>query len=275
MLQLFEEYKNAGKLSEALLAGRNAFNRSPGDVEVFDAYYSYLCMLAGSLPALTDKVKFADQAEVALAFFSENAELTAALVEHISGCRARLDGIYREIDRLQREKAQAHQLETTQKNSDCLKRLFALKDRLQKAASQEELDAVLAEIAAADAALIKDAFSKEQSGIYDSLTRDHTELISARMRELEYKRNAAYNKKAAEAFERAFKEFRSDENRYKKQTQLFALAASTLFAFDAARLFNETLIYYNHVYSYIFSKLDDDGKFALTRYSIECERELG
>lgn len=34
------------------------------------------------------------------------------------------------------------------------------------------------------------------------------------------------------------------------------------------------LIFYNHVYSYIFSKLDDNGKLELTRYSIECERKL-
>ena len=52
------------------------------------------------------------------------------------------------------------------------------------------------------------------------------------------------------------------------------LVSSTLFAFDAGRLFNETLIYYNHVYSFIFGKLDDDGKLALTRYSIECERKM-
>ena len=36
----------------------------------------------------------------------------------------------------------------------------------------------------------------------------------------------------------------------------------------------ESLKVHNHVYSYIFSKLDDNGKLELTRYSIECERKL-
>ena len=178
------------------------------------------------------------------------------------------------MENSQRQKAEAQQQELAQLNSDALKKLFLLKDKLQGATSQESFDTVLTEIGAVDAEISKDAFTKEQSAIYDSLTKDHTDLISAKMRELEYKRNIVYNKKAADAFERAFKEFRGDENKYKKQTQLFALVSSTLFAFDASRLFNETLIYYNHVYSYIFSKLDDDGKLALTRYSIECERKL-
>lgn len=46
-------------------------------------------------------------------------------------------------------------------------------------------------------------------------------------------------------------------------------------SYDAGRLFNETLIFYNHVYSYIFNKLDDNGKLELTKYSIECERKQG
>lgn len=91
---------------------------------------------------------------------------------------------------------------------------------------------------------------------------------------MEHKSNIAYNKKAVESYDKAFKMFKNNEGKYKNQTQLFSLVSSTLFAYDVARLFNETLIYYNHIYSYIFGKLDDDGKLALTRFSIECERKL-
>lgn len=45
-----------------------------------------------------------------------------------------------------------------------------------------------------------------------------------------------------------------------------------LFSYDASKLFNETLIYYNHVYSFIFNKLDDNGKFRLTQISIDSEK---
>ena len=73
MLSLFEEYKNNGKITAALLVGRNLLNRHPGNKEIFSAYFSYLCMLAETLPSFADRRDFAEQANVALAFYSENA----------------------------------------------------------------------------------------------------------------------------------------------------------------------------------------------------------
>lgn len=237
-------------------------------------YFSYLCSLAETLPSIDDRSRFADQANVALAFFAENADMSQEVVEAIQSCQERINQIFNGIYESQqaqedqeREKAKLH-------NNDCIKKLYALKDDLRATTTQTEFDAVLARIAQEDSALIKDAFTPEQSNAYDDLTKSHTDVISAKMRELEFKRNTEYNKQAVEAFTKAFSSFRNNEGKYKNQTQLFSLVSTTLFAYDASRLFNETLIYYNHVYSYIFSKLDDEGKLALTRFSIECERKL-
>ena len=101
-----------------------------------------------------------------------------------------------------------------------------------------------------------------------------SDIVKA-MRQLEYKDNIDYNKKAVNAYNSAFTSFKNNESRYKDKSQLFSLVSTTLFAYDAGRLFNETLIFYNHVYSYIFNKLDDNGKLELTKYSIECERKQG
>ena len=273
-MTLFNSYKASGMISEALLVGRNVFNKYPGNKEVFEAYFSYLCSLAETLPSIDDRSRFADQANVALAFFAENADMSQEVVEAIQSCQERIDQIFSGIYESQqaqedqeREKAKLH-------NNDCIKKLYALKDDLRATTTQAEFDAVLARIAQEDSALIKDAFTPEQSNAYDDLTKSHTDVISAKMRELEFKRNTEYNKQAVEAFTKAFSSFRNNEGKYKNQTQLFSLVSTTLFAYDASRLFNETLIYYNHVYSYIFSKLDDEGKLALTRFSIECERKL-
>lgn len=277
MLELFNSYKDAGKISEALMVGRNAFNRNPDNAEIFDSYYSYLCTLAETLPSFADRSHFAEQAGVALAFYSENAILTETVVSDVITYQSRLDAICGEIANDQQAKADKEKKEIEHHNSECLEVLFTLKDKLQAVSTQkdfEDFDAILAQIGQVDAEIVKDGFTHEQSAIYDALTKDHTDLISSKMRELEYKKNVAYNKEAADSFAKAFNQFRNNESKYKNQTQLFSLVSTTLFAYDASRLFNETLIYYNHVYSYIFSKLDDDGKLALTRFSIECERKL-
>lgn len=274
MLKLFNSYKEAEKISEALMVGRNAFNRNPDNAEIFDAYYSYLCRLAETLPSFSDRSHFAEQAGVALAFYTENAILTETVVSDIMKYQSRLDTIYSELAKLRQEKADKENEEIKRHNTECLKKLYELKDKLHEVSAQTDFDSLLAQIGQIDAEIVKDSFTSEQSAAYDALTKAHTDLISAKMRELEYKENVAYNKQAAEAFAKAFNLFRSNEGKYKNQTQLFSLVSATLFSYDASRLFNETLIYYNHVYSYIFSKLDDDGKLALTRFSVECERKL-
>ena len=273
MLTLFHSYKDAGKISEALLVGRNAFNRAPGDPEIFEAYFSYLCTLAETLPSLADKSRFAEQADVALAFYTENAALTEAVVSGLMAYQSRLDEIFRDINERKQAAADAERREAERHNTECLKKLYPLKEKLRTTSARPEFDAIMAELSQIDAEICEEDFTPEQRDTYCALTKEYQDLTGAKMRELEYKENVAYNKQAAAAFEEAFNRFRGNEGKYQNQAQLFSLVSATLFAYDASRLFNETLIYYNHVYSYIFSKLDDRGKFALTRFSIECERK--
>lgn len=275
MLTLFYHYKDAGKLSDALLIGRNLCNRNPANKEMFSAYYDFICFLAETLPSFADRQNFAEQASIALAFFSENVELDESFIGEISTYQERLATIFTALGETERIQAEAAVKETQSHHSDCLKRLYQLKDTLKKSSTQKQFDETLFAIGVVDSEINKDTLNEEQSKIYDTLTKECTDLISTKMRNFESKRNIDYNKQAADSYAKAFRQFRNDESKYKNQTQLFNLASTTLFAYDSSRLFNETLIYYNHVYAYIFSKLDDDGKLAMTRYSIECERKLG
>lgn len=274
MLTLFNQYKDCGEISQALLIGRNLVNRDPSDQDAFDAYFDYLCLLAKSLPSLEDRQNYAGQASIALAFFSENAELDSTLLSKIMTYQQRLLDILEKNNESASIEAETAQMDRVATNKAHLEKLFKLKDMLYSCTTQEEFDKTLSEISAVDSKIDKDALTDEQNQVYEGLTKDHTELISSKMRELEHKKNKEYNKRAVEAYAKAFKLFRGDEAKYKVQNQLLCLVSSTLFGYDASRLFNETLIYYNHIYSYIFSKLDDDGKLALTRFSVECERKM-
>lgn len=152
---------------------------------------------------------------------------------------------------------------------------YTIKQKLENAKTHAEFDKLLQEISAVDAEIDHDNLTSEQKTHYDQLNKSCTDTISAKMRQLEYKDNIDYNKKAVNAYNSAFTSFKNNESRYKDKSQLLGLVSTTLFAYDAGRLFNETLIFYNHVYSYIFNKLDDNGKLELTKYSIECERKQG
>ncbi len=273
MLTLFRKFVDEGRITEALMIGQNMLNKAPGERESFESYFSFLCNLAERLPSLDDRVQFFDQANAVLSFFVENTELDEEMIEEIKKYQDRLEMIGMAIKAEQEKKKADEEKENRRKNDAHLKKLYGLKDILLGAETKEDFDKTLKEIRDVDLLIDKSMLNKKQNDAYDDLAKENTEIMSEKMRELEHKERVNYNKDAAEAFREAFKAFQSNENKYKDQTQLFSLASTTLFAYDAAKMFNETLIYYNHVYSYIFSKLDDDGKLALTRYSIECERK--
>lgn len=274
MNPMFNEYKGAGKIQEALLIGRNMVNKAPGDPECVGAYLDFLLMLAEKLPRMDERKGFANQANLVLSFYEENAELTETCIHDIQTYRNRLGTIVMEIAQLEQEEQEKKLQEIEASNTEQIKDLYAIKQKLENVKNRAEFDTLLQKIGAVDAQIDHDHLTAEQKTHYDQLNKSCTDTISAKMRQLEYMDNIAYNKKAVTAYNSAFTSFKDNEAQYKDKRQLFSLVSSTLFAYDAGRLFNETLIFYNHVYSYIFSKLDDNGKLELTKYSIECERKL-
>jgi len=272
MLKMFNEYLDAGKMSEALLIARNLFNKNPENRKVFSTYFDLLCLLAETLPSLTERQNYAEQANISLSFYSENVDLTDEVIAEIAACQERLDGLMEsiigELEALEEE----DRITAVKENKELLKKIEKLKSGLERVLAEDRFNEILLEISKLDAKIDKELMDDDQKRLYENITKDMTSVINKKMSELEHKKNVDYNKRAAESYSVAFKKFREDEKKYKKDTELRALVSTNLFAYDTARLFSETLIYYNHVYSYIFNKLDDDGKYALTRFSIECER---
>lgn len=204
----------------------------------------------------------------------QNADLTDDIINDIHVYHNRLGAVVTDIAQLEQEEYEKQKRAIEATNTTQIKKLYTIKQKLENAKTHAEFDKLLQEISAVDAEIDHDNLTSEQKTHYDQLNKSCTDTISAKMRQLEYKDNIDYNKKAVNAYNSAFTSFKNNESRYKDKSQLFGLVSTTLFAYDAGRLFNETLIFYNHVYSYIFSKLDDNGKLELTRYSIECERKL-
>lgn len=275
MNPMFNEYKDAGKIQEALLIGRNMVNKAPGDSKCVNAYLDFLLMLAEKLPRTDERKSFADQANLVLSFYEENADLTDDIINDIHVYHNRLGAVVTDIAQLEQEEYEKQKRAIEATNTTQIKKLYTIKQKLENAKTHAEFDKLLQEISAVDAEIDHDNLTSEQKTHYDQLNKSCTDTISAKMRQLEYKDNIDYNKKAVNAYNSAFTSFKNNESRYKDKSQLFSLVSTTLFAYDAGRLFNETLIFYNHVYSYIFNKLDDNGKLELTKYSIECERKQG
>ena len=146
MIELFNEYKNAGKMKEALLVGRNMVNKNPANLEMFRAYMDLLISLSEQLPALADKKNFVGQANVTLAFFEENADMTADIVSELSAYRDKIDPIVKKINDEEMDNNRAALKEVQTNNSKAIKALYTEKQRLGKVKTQSEFDSELMEI---------------------------------------------------------------------------------------------------------------------------------
>lgn len=271
-MELFNRLKE-NKIWDAQIVGKNMFCKHAEDPNYFSEYFDF-CIKVSTYPTeIEARSFFVREAELSLNIFAEKADITEEMLNLIQEKRKMLVDASSAInEKIEQERATIYN-NRIKTNAEALTKLATLKDKMLTIDTQKSFENVLGEIAIVDASLDKSILTKEQTATYENLTRGYSELVSKKMADLAHNEDIKYNKAAAESFKKAFILFKSDEDKYKKyDNQLYELVAKYLFSYDAKRLFSETLIYYNHVYAYIFNKLDDDGKFRFTQFSFDTPK---
>lgn len=266
MLDLFNRYLQNGKIIEALLVGQNMVTKTTNR-ECFEAYENLLFKLAKETDDFSMSLRYIRQAENALSCFAINAQMDEGLVEFLIEKQHQLDALHQSVNDGIAKKEEETLASKHQYNSDSLALIERLADRLLLLSDEAEFSKTLDQIKAIDKNIEKSCLTKDQEATYERLTKKCSDNVAAKMKEFEHSNNVQYNLQAAEAFEAAFNLYKigKDADRHDEIIQAF-------FSFDPTRLFNETLIYYNHVYSFIFSKLSDEEKFSFTKIAIRYQK---
>ena len=176
MNPMFNEYKDAGKIQEALLIGRNMVNKAPGDSECVNAYLDFLLMLAEKLPRTDERKSFADQANLVLSFYEENADLTDDIINDIHVYHNRLGAVVTDIAQLEQEEYEKQKRAIEATNTTQIKKLYTIKQKLENAKTHAEFDKLLQEISAVDAEIDHDNLTSEQKTHYDQLNKSCTSV---------------------------------------------------------------------------------------------------
>lgn len=275
-LKLFDKLVAENNIWDAHIVGKNLYNRNLANKDIFEKYFNFVVTVSGYPIEIETRKYFVSEAETALLFYSENTDINSEELSCIRKNREQLIVVSNAIKELQNKVLSEQKEKIILDNNLNLSELVILKGKLHGANTQEQFDKILIEVNNIENAINKDLFNDEQKVLYDSLTKEYSQIISTKMTELNKRECIEYNKIAIKDFKHAFDEFKDNEAKYNdSQSQLFALVSKRLFSYDVSKLFNETLIYYNHVYLFIFSKLDDNGKFRLTQISIDTERVNG
>lgn len=266
MIKKMCDYAQIGNFREALIIGQNLFARNSSDPEIFRAYADVLESVMKAENKSDGKMRYFQQLSAALTVFSEAVSMDDSTVAFIMKQEDRLAKLLDGIQQLRNQEEREFVKQKVMKNDNILSKISATMNTLKTATDKAAFDTVLRQIQQYDSAIDKNYLTNRQKELYESVTKQCSKIVDIRLHVFQRITDAEYNERALDAYERVYRYFKTEEF-----TSDHKNIISGLFGFDASRLFNETLTYYNHVYAYVLSKLDDDGKFRLTKAAIRSE----
>lgn len=267
MLAKMRGYMREGKLHEALIIGQNLFAKNSGDREIFEAYIDVLKNAMRAEPTAEGKMRCFRHFSSALAAFSVAVDLDDSMVAFILSQEDLLDDFLKEIQSLSEYERQASTKKKIEANDVLLAKLPGMIAELRTAKNRTAFDDILLEIQRLDAGIDKDCLTDKQRSFYEKATKQCSELVNDKLHAFRRAEDAIYNEQALEAYERVYQMFKTGDRPSNHKDVIRGL-----FAFDPKRLFGETLTYYNQVYAYVLSKMNDDEKFILTKAAIVSNR---
>lgn len=266
MITKIYDYVHRGNFREALIIGQNLFARDSGNPEIFKAYVDVLESVMKAEDTSDGKMRYFQQLSAALTMFSETVSMDDSVVDFIMSQEDRLAKMLDAIQQLRKQEEREFIKQKIVVNDSILSKLPAATNTLKTAADKTAFDTVLQQIQQYDSEIDKDYLTDRQREVYEAITRQCSKIVDIKLRAFQRMADAEYNERALDAYERVYQYFKSG-----KVPDDHKEVISGLFGYDAGKLFNETLTYYNHVYAYVLSKLDDDGKFRLTKAAIRSE----
>lgn len=266
MIEKMKALATDGKFREALIIGQNLFARNSGNLDTYKAYAALLETVMDIEDTFEGKMRYFQNLSSVLTVFSETVSIQDDMIDFIMTQENKLEKLFNEIQQLQKQEERAYVKKKVMANDDVLAHLPNLMNELQKSRDKTYFDTLLQQLQQCDALIDKAYLTERQKNLYDSITQQCSKIVDTKVCAFQRVNDAEYNEQALAAYERVYQYFKNGKipDNHKE-------IISGLFGFDANRLFNETLTYYNHVYAYILSKLDDNGKFKLTKAAIRSE----
>jgi hypothetical protein len=273
-IKLFNELCEELQFMNAQIVGKNLFCNSPSDKDVFCLYFDFCIEQAEKQEEINSSSFFLSEADLALSLFCERCNMSKGIFSLIDDKREKFIETSQIVNNRIHENEDAIAKQTSDNNEALIEELDGLANDLEKTSDQNEFESTISKVSNAENSLQKELFTQQQKERYDSISKKYSKLVTEKMREFQRQSDMDYNLRAADSFKKAYDSFRNDGSKYKKSEKDFQnLICRELCCFDAARLFTETIMYFNFVYSYIFNAVNDDLKLKMTEYSIKCKKD--
>lgn len=268
MNELVQKLKAEGNFIDAYLVAKNNLSRNIANLTYFRDFIDLALEIANYNIVFEERKQYLSDANSALAMFSESVEMNEDVLTIIKLTRTKINEVTQAILAAEQEYYEDINRKIQDENTEQLNKLVQIYDDIQSAEAQQDFDAALARVSEVEAQLQKQAFSKTQAETYEKLTQQYSQAISKKMESINKNELLEYNKRAVACFYDVFKAFKAQPSKYKDERTLKALMTTKFFAFDTSKLFNESLVFYNHVYSLVFQESPDALKYKLTEWAL-------
>lgn len=268
MNELVQKLKAEGNFIDAYLVAKNNLSRNIANLTCFRDFIDLALEIANYNILFEERKQYVSDANSALAMFSESVEMDEDVLTIIKLTRAKINEVTQVILVAEQEYYEGINRKIQDENTEQLNKLVQIYDDIQAAQTQQDFDAALAKVSEVESQLQKQAFSKDQAETYEKLTQQYSQAISQKMEAINKNELLEYNKRAIACFNDVFKAFKTEPSKYKDERTLKALMTTKFFAFDSSKLFNESLVFYNHVYSLVFQESPDALKYKLTEWAL-------
>lgn len=268
MDDLIIKLKSDGNFTDAYLVAKNILSRNIGDVSAFKNFIDLALEIASYNIVFDERKQYVSEANTALAMFSESVNIDETVLGLIKETRMRIRAVTESILKEEQKYLDEIKRNVQDQNTELLNKLVRIYQQIQDSKTQKQFDVALSQVAEVESALDKSAFSKEQSATYEKLTQEYSRVISRQMEIINKNELLAYNKRAVACFNEVLLAFKKEPSKYKDESTLKALMTTKFFTFDTSKLFNESLVFYNHVYSIVFQEASDAMKYRLTEWAL-------
>lgn len=273
-LALFNQLYGQQKIWNAQIVGKNIFCSKPSDKKAFSTYFDFCIEQAKSQHDLDSCSFFINEAELALSLFCEKSNISDSTLDTIDVSRSHLLEARNNVNNKFQKETESKATQLTQINGNTILELEIAAEKLRGISKQEDFDALINRVSGLENSLDKPSFTPQQQEKYNTITRVFSDLVTEKMREFQHQKDVDYNLKAVKVFKEVYDTFKKEEKKYKKGENDFKrLIANSLCGFDGTRLFSETSMYYNFVYSYIFNTVGDELKIKMTEFAITSDRK--
>ncbi len=263
--ELYEKLLSEKNWNNAYIVIKNLFNKNVGDKNVFKEFIDLNLYLAMESKDVEQRKMYANEAIEGLTLFSENTDLNEEILNFINDVQKKINDVCTEIDNDENKLYEEANRIIEEDNEKYLNEIDEKIDELNENISEDEkFESLLLEISKIDEGINKDFLNEEQGIKYGELINKLTEIQNKKM--------INDNKIAIYRYRGVLKDFKLNEKKYIMYENVYTLKnviLYRLFSMNKYNLFEETSMYYNYVYQYIFSKVDDETKYKMTEWLVE------